>query len=172
VVEGDPTRREVLLDAGVAGADTAIVLTDSRNARNPDAHTLLVALAIEEIAPSVYTIVEVQDSNNMSHFDRTAVDETVCRSGLSELLLAQCALNPHLGDVYRELYTYQTHGNEIYQMERQERWKTFRGAFEELMGRRVIALGGRRARKNLLNPPADAPLQPGDLIWVIALEQP
>jgi len=171
VINGDPTDQDVLERAGISRARMAIMLTDERHRPNPDAHTLLVALAIEEIAPTVYTIVEVQDSNNMPHFDRTAVDETVCRSELSELLIAQAALNHHISGIYRELYTYQTDGNEIYRMGVRDHWKTFRTAFDELIEERVIPIGIRREGKNQLNPLADTPLEPGDMMWVIALEQ-
>jgi Trk K+ transport system NAD-binding subunit len=171
-IRGDPTRRKVLFEAGVDRATTAVVLSDPKISQNPDASSLLIALAIEDLAPSIYTIVEVHDSNNIKHFDRTAVNETVCHSELSERLIAQAAQNHHISLVYSELITYQTDGNEIYKLPVKSEWPTFRAAFKELIGRRIIPVGVRRQGENQLNPPADAELVPGDFLWVVSLEQP
>ncbi|MBS3762454.1 MAG: TrkA family potassium uptake protein [Planctomycetes bacterium] len=172
VIRGDATSADVLKDAGIESAGTAIVLSDLQDTGNADALSLLVALAIEDICPEIFTIVEVTSTNNIPHFDRTAVNATVCRAELSQLLMAQTAISNHISDIYRELFDFQTEGNEIYRVPARKKWDSFGGCFRTLINERVIPIGLRRDGKNLINPGADTVLQPDDELWVIAVKKP
>jgi Trk K+ transport system NAD-binding subunit len=116
-VDGDPTRVEDLRRAAIEQARTAIILADNSypdiDAEDMDSRTLLTTLAIESIAPKVYTCVEVIRSENLEHFDHTHADEIVISAKLTGALLAHSAATPGLSQVVGELLTFPS-GNEFY----------------------------------------------------------
>lgn len=114
VIPGDPTSDRVLARANTAEADTAIVLADPREGNHADTKSVLTALAIEAIEPSVHTIVELRSSRNQIHFEHTSVDEVVCVDELTEKLIAQSALTHGLSELYTQLLTATEDTNEVY----------------------------------------------------------
>src|SRR5207248_1746413 len=116
-VHGDPTRGEDLSRASICDARTAIVLADNSypdiDAEDMDSRTLLTVLAIESMAPNVYTCVEVIRSENLEHFSHTHADEIVISAKLTGALLAHSAATPGLSSVVGELLTFPK-GNEFY----------------------------------------------------------
>ena len=74
------------------------MLTDNSysgiDAEDMDSRTLLTVLAIETLAPSVYTCVEVIRSENLEHFANTHADEIVISAKLTGALLAHSAATP------------------------------------------------------------------------------
>lgn len=168
--EGDPTTTSALNHVFDDGPDTAVIMSDLEN-DNPDAKSVLIALALEALDRSIFTIVEIQDSNNIKHFDRTAVNETVCASDISEKLIAQAARNHFVSHVYRELLRYQQDGNEFYRIPNKN-WKNFQEAFQALTKQQIIPIGIQSGTKPKLNPPSDTSLSEDDEIWVISRQQP
>ncbi len=116
-VHGDPTRVTDLKRASIETARTAIILTDNSypdiDAEDMDSRTLLTVLAIEKLAPSVYTCVEVIRAENLEHFANTDADEIVISAKLTGALLAHSAATPGLSKVVGELLTFPS-GNEFY----------------------------------------------------------
>jgi voltage-gated potassium channel len=175
-VQGDPTRIEDLKRAGIEHARTAIVLTDNSypdiDAEDMDSRTLLTVLAIETLAPDVYSCVEVIRSENLEHFANTHADEIVISAKLTGALLAHSAATPGLSKVVGELLTFPS-GNEFY-------WiavpaalvgKKFGDVLVDLKHRLnclVVALHPAGADAVRTNPPSDSVLQTGDRLLVIA----
>jgi voltage-gated potassium channel len=116
-IHGDPTRAEDLKRAAIPDARTAIVLADNSytdiDAEDMDSRTLLTVLAIEKMAPEVYTCVEVIRSENLEHFTNTNADELVISARLTGALLAHSAATPGLSKVVNELLSFPS-GNEFY----------------------------------------------------------
>ncbi len=116
-IDGDPTRADDLRRASIEQARTAIILADNSyrdiDAEDMDSRTLLTALAIEAMAPKVYTCVEVIRSENLEHFNNTHADEIVISARLTGALLAHSAATPGLSQVVGELLTFPS-GNEFY----------------------------------------------------------
>jgi voltage-gated potassium channel len=178
-INGDPTRAEDLRRAGIERARTAIVLADNSypdiDAEDMDSRTLLTALAIESMAPKVYTCVEVIRSENLEHFDHTNADEIVISAKLTGALLAHSAATPGLSQVVGELLTFPS-GNEFYWID----------VPQSLVGQRFgDVLVDLKHRLNCLpvamhsgsdgiqtNPATDAELKDGDRLLVIAETYP
>ena len=114
VVVGNPTSEAVLARADVRHANTAIVLSDSREGEHADTKSVLIALAVEAIEPRVHTIVELLHSRNRIHFRHTYVDEIVCMDELTEKLLAQSAITHGISEFYLRLLTATEDTNEVY----------------------------------------------------------
>jgi len=114
-VSGSPTRDDVLTQAAVESAATAIVLGIGQDSTVRDSVAILTALAIEARQPDVYTCVLVFDPENKKHLKHAHVDEVVCISELTDNLLAQSALNHGLTSLISQLLSF-GEGSEIYKI--------------------------------------------------------
>jgi voltage-gated potassium channel len=114
-VSGSPTRDDVLTQARVEQAATAIVTGSGGDPTVSDSLAILTALAIEARQPDVYTCVLVFDPENKKHLAHAHVDEVVCISELTDNLLAQSALNHGLTSLISELLNF-GEGSEIYKI--------------------------------------------------------
>lgn len=114
-VSGSPTRDDVLTQARVEQATTAIVTGNGGDPTVSDSLAILTALAIEARQPDVYTCVLVFDPENKKHLSHAHVDEVVCISELTDNLLAQSALNHGLTSLISELLNF-GEGSEIYKI--------------------------------------------------------
>ena len=105
-VAGDPSIEEVLVRAGIESAKTVIVVADTRgNTDNSstDARTILIVLAVEALAPEVYTLIELLDPQNERHAINAKVDDIIyCDRFLAEVL-ATCANNSGLSVFMRDI---------------------------------------------------------------------
>jgi hypothetical protein len=89
IIAGDPKHRTVLCSADVATSRSVIVLADEEIQQATDARSLQIALAVERIQASIYTIVELRDLRNKTHFFWTKVDEVVSDEDISVKSFAQ-----------------------------------------------------------------------------------
>ncbi len=177
-VQGSPTAEDVLTRAAVKDATTAIILAEQECGREQcDARSILIALAIEALNPSVYTIVEVCDPASVSNFTYTSVDEVICAAEFSERLLSQVIMNPGITRVFDELLTFER-GNEVYKIALPggAEGKTFREVHRLLLPNRVILLGVETRQDGhdriVLNPGADSyRFKATDRPLVIAFDQ-
>lgn len=175
-IHGDPTDDKVLSRANIPEAKSAIILADEKESSYADSKSILIALAIENLNPDVYTCVEVMDSRNIVHFRRTTVDEIISVSEISEKMLSQAAMNPGITSFFLELLTFQEDGNEIYLVGVPPAFvgKTFGDLFARLLGERIILTAVKHAgsKNPTINPPAAMRLKKGDIAWVIAISKP
>lgn len=172
-VSGDPTDEEALLEAGVRRAYGAVVLADL-SARDPDARTLLIALAVEHLNPSIYTVVEVVDPRNVRHFQHANVDEVVCLNQFSEYLILQSLVSPGLSHLFRSLLEF-GEGDEVYRVPAppSQVGRSFQEALVGLYQRwGVILLAVERDGEIVVNPKEAYYLEKGDHLFVIAPEEP
>lgn len=118
-IRGNPSNDHDLRRAGVDRVATVIVLADQTNASDDpddlDARSLLTTLAVESINPDAYTCVEVVNSENRQHFERTRADELVVSAELTGALLAASARTHGLTAVIADLLTH-PEGQELYRV--------------------------------------------------------
>jgi voltage-gated potassium channel len=117
-LRGDPSDADDLFRAGLDRCSTAIVLADdSSNAgdHDRDARSLLTCLAIESIDPETYTCVEIIQSSNRKHFERTRVNELIVTAELTGSLLAGAAVQHGFSRLIRDLVTHPD-GQEFYRL--------------------------------------------------------
>lgn len=149
-VFGDPTRRAVLDNAGVAEMETLVVLaarSGKKEKRFSDHRSLVICLAAREVKPKLHLVVEVLQSESQEHFQRIENVEIVSVDDLAEKLLAQAVVSPGISRVYTELLTATEDSNEIYIVPVPSRWEG--KPFSQIAGhveenrRPAIALGYR-----------------------------
>ena len=172
-ISGDPAQDETLQEAGIGQAYGAIILADF-SCPDPDARTLLVALAIEHLNPNAYTVVEVVDPRNVPHFRHANVDEVVCLNQFSEYLILQSLVSPGLSRMFRYLLEF-GEGDEVYRVPMPSFYagRTFQDLFLDLYQRQsIILLGVERNQEMIVNPKGEFRLEDGDALFLIAPEKP
>lgn len=114
-VRGNPSNEKDLKRAGIENALSAIVCPiDGSN--EADMASILTVLAIESMAPTVRTVVEVNNPDHVPHFRRANVDEVMVTSRLAAHLLARSALYPGLSELVTDLVSG-GEGSELYRVE-------------------------------------------------------
>ncbi len=197
---GDPSTKLSLLNANVERADAVIVFGDDRQLSS-DEKTIRTVFALKEIgdeskSKNLDVIVELRSIENVkviTELRRTfpGTLDYVASGELRTMLLAQCAINRGLSDVYRQLLTSSKDSCELYTVEVPETalgssFREYRIACAKVTNKEgVIPIGiGRRVNGNtrfeinplpLLPNKAENPfhtLQKGDLLLVIAYDPP
>lgn len=115
IISGDPASKEILLRADIEKAKAVIILADDNNIEESDSKAILIALAIDSIAASTHSIVELMHAKNQMYFQYTHVNEVVCLEELGVKVLSQAALTPGLSKVFLDLLTQSEDSNEVYQ---------------------------------------------------------
>lgn len=197
LVRGVGFSREFLTAAGVDRASRVLILADRSRDIDPDAGSILTALAVKKHNPTVHTLVEVVSPNNLVHFKRARVDELVSTSDLSVKLLAQAAMSHGISWFFLELFTFQEEGQEIYRLmvPACAEGQTFAELSDVLLDSKIIPVGAITDRAHLqsqsdlfsrgdlekllsedrpavINPPPDFKLNKGDALLAMALEYP
>ncbi|MCP4450861.1 MAG: TAXI family TRAP transporter solute-binding subunit, partial [Planctomycetes bacterium] len=114
-IHKDPSRHGTLRAARVKSADTIIILSDDQTP-DPDAKSAMIILALlrECKNKKPHIITEVVNSENSQHLQDAGANETICTTDVGIGILAHCAVNKQLSDVYKDLLTYTFEGNELY----------------------------------------------------------
>lgn len=163
-MRSDPTLHDVLETSDVHRARSVILLADEKSP-DPDAESALIALAITRLAgegAKPHIVAEAMNHRKMEHLRDAGADEVVCATDYGLGVLAQCALNVKLSEVYHNLLTYSNDTNEIYIVEGdafpQALWgKTFAEA-ERLISKHrdpnnpAVLIGVKRNGHTILNP--------------------
>jgi voltage-gated potassium channel len=171
-IRGSASDAADLRRAGIDRARTAIILADRTNAATADdvdARTLLSALAVESINPTVHTCVEVIRPQNRAHFQRAKVDEMIVSAELTGGLLASAAQAHGVSQVFTELTTHRE-GSEFYDVPvpADLDGRTFREALDVLKERwNCIPVAVSNGTRFTVNPPGDHTLRRGERLLII-----
>lgn len=194
---GDPTRREVLENAGLAEMDSLVILSEGKSGKlrkYADHRTLMIALAASDVNSKLHIVAEVLDSQNQEHFSRVPQTEVVSVDDIAEKILAQAVISPGITKVFLELLTATEDSNEVYLVNVPSSWvgSSFHQIYRLLVeSREAIILLGYETHSSktklpalVLNPRQDHTLedgvtnwreyelQAGDRLVVLAYEQP
>ena len=96
-VQGDATRTEVLLRAGVLEAATVIVATDR------DDSAALVTLSVRRLNPKATIVAAVREQENLPLLQQSGADSVITTSDAAGRLLGLAAVSPALGTVLEDL---------------------------------------------------------------------
>ncbi len=180
LIRGEFTRESVLRSAGIPAANAVIVLAERRVPDTPDesvdARTIVTCLAVEALNKEVHIVAEILDPENtptlLSHMPRVDAIET---GALGPRLMATGALARAVSPVLTELLTPGGE-NDFFEVEVSAKaaglTPTFGGMFETLRKQRAIAVGVRRGRLVVTNPPDTYSFAAGDAVLVIAAQKP
>ena len=168
-VRGDTTLEEDLERAGVCQASAAVVFpVDGSDAA--DMRSILVVMAIENMAPGVRTVVEVNNPRHEVHLRRANADEILVTSKLASHLLARSALYPGLARLVTDIVSV-GNGSELYRVTLPEAYcgLTVDSLSAKLrIDHRATLLSVNRGGTAFPNPPADFELREGDDAVVLA----
>ena len=168
-VRGDTTSTDDLQRAGIPDAAAAIICP-SDGTNEADMRSILTVLAIENIAPCVRTVVEVNNPRHVDHVRRAHADEILVTSRLASRLLARTALYPGLASLVSDIVSGGA-GAELYRVQLPDDYCNV--TLDELSVRlrgehNATLLAVARGDHTLTNPPADFRLAPGDTAVVVA----
>lgn len=168
-VRGDPTQADDLERAGIRAAQAAVVFPpDGSDAA--DMRSILIVMAIEELAPEVRTVVEVNNPRHEVHLRRAEADEILVTSKLASHLLARSALYPGLSALVTDIVSG-GEGAELYRVSLPEEYCGLTvDALSATLRRehRATLLSINRGGHTFANPPADFELSEGDDAVVLA----
>lgn len=178
---GDYTMIDVLESVGIYYASRAILLADATHPRSDqdrDARTVLAALTIEKLQPSIYTCAQLLDRKNNVQLRTAGVEDVIVADELASHLIATSARNKGSVEMMAELLTVRI-GNQIYKIPVPEAWEglTFWAATERLKTEAdailvAVEQMAEGRRKTLVNPPKHERLKLNDYLIVIARSQP
>ncbi|WP_298616326.1 ion transporter [uncultured Thermosynechococcus sp.] len=178
---GDYTRIDVLEKVQIYHASRAILLADTsqpRSDQDRDARTVLAALTIEKLNPTIYTCAQLLDRNNNVQLQAAGVEDVVVADEMAGHLISNAVRNKGAMGVFAELLTVQV-GNQFYRLPLCAvlAGKTFWDAqryLKEQYDALLVAVERRieGRRQTYVNPPMDYKLQVGDYVVVIARQCP
>ena len=181
IIKGDPTTVDALERAGVRRAQYAILLADKlakRSDQDRDARTILTALTIEKMNPSIYTVAELLSREGTDHLKLAGVEEVIVGDEISSNLIATSLRNKGLLAVLQELFTARF-GCQFYKDDVPRRLvgKTFEETLHTLKTEfDVLPVSIERKEGDttvhITNPALDLVLQPGDRLVMISRNCP
>lgn len=143
-IQGDPTEEETFEKANIQQAKAVIIFSDD-SIQDPslkDAKALLVAITVERLAPHIHTTVEVATEKHVSNFSHVKVDEFILSQETISHLAVRSALYKGVSQVYSQLISRQ-HGEDLYKIEKDPRWKTYNDAFLDLLQQGATLIADR-----------------------------
>lgn len=156
VVEGACCDRATLKRADVTTARFALVLNDDPHHDQSGLLAVASTLAIEDLAPNVYTMAEANTRTTVEHLKACKADEVINVADLSGKLIAQVLITPRIMRVFDELLTFARGSQEFYFVPVPKRMAG--STFAEIQGQvfegcDAVAVGFRTSdRKIVLNP--------------------
>jgi len=182
-IQGDWTHPKVLTRCGAERAAIAVVLSDRTRElsdQDRDARTLLAALTLERINPSIFTCAELLNSQNEANLKLAGIDEVIARDKYTGSIIAAGARSLGIVGVLRELLTSKW-GNQFFKIEVPEEWTgrpltEVRDILMDTHHAILVALEtpveGKHTGVTVVNPDLAMVLQPGQILVLIAKEEP
>ena len=109
-VEGNPSERGALLKGGVEKARAAIILWDPRFGED-DSRTILTGLAVESIAPAVYTVMELHNPENERYARYAHVDDILYTDSLIADITGICTHYEGISSFIRDILSTADNGH-------------------------------------------------------------
>lgn len=148
-VQGNPSDREALIKGGVEKAQGAIILGDPEYG-DDDSHTILTGLAVEAIAPEVYTVIELHDPQNERYARYAHVDDILYTDSLIADITAMCTHNEGISAFVRDILSTADDGHSFASFDAPKNFngKTVRELFENFKASGSLPIG-------IITPPED-----------------
>lgn len=165
-IQGDPTDESTLHRASVTTAKAVILFADDRLTDTTliDGKSLLIATAIERIAPHVFTIVELLLEKHRRNFQHVQVNEFILSHETISHMAVRSALSTTAAPILQQLLSAQD-GDNLHDILPVPEWKTYREAFQALLSMGATLLSDRG---NLgINRTLDAPLPADALLTIV-----
>ena len=141
-VQGNPSERDTLLRGGIQKAQSAIILGDP-NFGNDDSHSILTALAVEDTAPDVYTVMELHNPDNERYAKYAHVDDILYSDNLIASITAMCTQNEGISPFIRDILSTSDEGHSFaaFDVPEEYRGRTIREMFAYLKSEGGLPVG-------------------------------
>lgn len=177
----DYTKIDILETVGIRHASRAILLADATHPRTDqdrDARTVLAALTIEKLSPSIYTCAQLLDRRNDVQLKLAGVDDVIVTEEVASHLIATSTRNQGSVEALAELLTVQS-GNQIYEVQVPTTWVgkqywTLAQHLKQQSDALLLAIESieKGERITQVNPPANLILAADDRLVIIARQMP
>lgn len=118
-VKGQPTNIEAIKRSSILEARSAIILSDTSTTGsldNADERTIIVASSVKDLAPKVKVVAQLQKSENLTHLERSGVEDVVIDGDFGGYLLSHAPFSPGIPMLAREILTH--YGNNLIKTEK------------------------------------------------------
>ena len=109
-VQGNPSEHEALLKGGIQKASSAIILGDPDFGED-DSHSILTALAVENSAPNIYTVMELHNPENERYAKYAHVDDILYSDSLIAGITSMCTSNEGISAFIRDILSTADEGH-------------------------------------------------------------
>jgi voltage-gated potassium channel len=143
-IQGDTAEESTYQHANVSKARSVIIFSDEGIEKPSlrDAKTLIIAIIVERLAPSVHTTVEIMMEEHISNFSHVKVDEFILSQETISNLAVRSALYKGVSKVYSQLLS-QKYGENLYQLPKKDKWRTYKEAFDDLLTQGATLIADR-----------------------------
>ncbi len=149
-VQGNPSEQEALKKGGIQNAKRAIILGDP-DFGNDDSHSILTALAVENLAPDIYTVMELHSPENEHYAKYAKVDDILYSDSLIAGIASMCTHNEGISAFIRDVLSTADDGHSFATVDVDARYK----------GRTIDELFSDLKREGILPVGVIAPDKPG-----------
>ena len=141
-VQGNPSEREALLKGGIVQAKSAIILGDP-DFGDDDSHSVLTALAVEDAAPDVYTVMELHNPENERYAHYAHVDDILYSDSLIAGITSMCTHNEGISAFIRDILSTADDGHSFASIDArpEHEGKTIDEFFAALKSEDVLPIG-------------------------------
>ncbi len=109
-VQGNPSEHEALIKGGIQKAQSAIILGDPDFGED-DSHSILTALAVENSAPNIYTVMELHNPENERYAKYAHVDDILYSDSLIAGIASMCTSNEGISAFIRDILSTADEGH-------------------------------------------------------------
>jgi voltage-gated potassium channel len=183
LLTGDYTRVDVLREAGIERASTAMLMADStsdhRSSQDRDARTVLAAMLIEKLNKDIYTVVQLLNRDNETSLRQVGVEEIIVSDEYVGNIMATVAQSRGIVSMLDELLTSKR-GHQFYRCKVPSALVGTKVADAVSILKRdhdatllgVDSMAGSSISENVqVNPPADLVLE-AEFVLIVAAEGP
>ena len=141
-IQGNPSERDTLIRGGIQKAQSVIILKDP-NFGEDDSHSILTALAVEDTAPDVYTVMELYNPDNERYARYAHVDDILYSDNLVANITAMCTQNEGISPFIRDILSSADEGHSFAAFDVPEEYKgrTIRDMFDYLKSEGGLPVG-------------------------------
>lgn len=169
-VSGDPTSADVLEQANIYLARSAIIFADPNidDTSLIDGKSLLIASSIEQAAPAVHTTVEIILEKHILNFRHVQVNDFILSHDAVSRLAVRSALKEGNVDIFMQLLS-RKYGEDVFEVAADPGWSTYGDAFQALLRKGATLIADRADMS--INRKLDAPLPAAARLFVISNDE-
>jgi voltage-gated potassium channel len=168
-VSGDPTSVDVLEQANLQKARSAIIFADPRidDTSLIDGKSLLIASSIEQAAPAVHTTVEIVLEKHIINFRHVQVNDFILSHDAVSRLAVRSALEGNV-DIFMQLLS-RKYGEDVFEIAVDPSWTTYDDAFQALLRKGATLIADRADMS--INRKLDTPIPAEARLFVISNDE-